>query len=323
VPTLRQLDYLVAIAETLHFRRAAERMNATQSTLSSQLKALEERLGIQLVERTNAKVILTPAGHDVVAIARRMLRDAKEIRDIAKVRGRLFSGVLRLGVPPTIGPSLLPRAIPVIREKYPALKLYIREEPPSDLTRALEDGAYDAVITVMPVIIESLIAVPLFCEPLYLAISNEHPLAAKTILCVGDLKGLDVLTLKKGHQLHALVHALCERTGAVLRDDYEGTSLDTLREMVASGLGCAFLPALYVRSRLACDGSIALRTVSDCSLTRMVCLAWRRSSPLAENYQALAQIIKNVVETDWPETRLPTAVSEVRGYALDPPLYPL
>ena len=133
MPTLRQLDYLVAIADTRHFRRAAEHTNTTQSTLSSQLKALEERLGLELVERSSTRVVVTPCGEEIVAIARRMLRDAQTIREIAKTRLKGLSGVLRAGVPPTIGPSLLPRAIPLLRRNYPQLQLHVREEPPSRL----------------------------------------------------------------------------------------------------------------------------------------------------------------------------------------------
>jgi LysR family hydrogen peroxide-inducible transcriptional activator len=303
VPTLRQLDYLVAIADTRHFRRAAEHTNTTQSTLSSQLKALEERLGLELVERSSTRVVVTPCGEEIVAIARRMLRDAQTIREIAKTRLKGLSGVLRAGVPPTIGPSLLPRAIPLLRRNFPQLQLHVREEPPFDLAMALENGGYDIIITILPVASDALVSLPLFDEPLLLAMASDHPLASKTPLVSADLADHDILTLKKGHHLHSTVEHLCQRTGAILRDDYEGTSLDTLREMVARGIGAAFLPMLYTRTRLAADARITLRELADFPLARTIGMCWRRSTPQSQHFQSIAEVMMAAVSEILPETQ--------------------
>ena len=162
MPNLRQLEYLVALAETRHFRRAAERAHTTQPTLSEQLKALEERLGVQLVERSRAKVSLTPLGIQVVEIARRMLADAAEIRALATSGGTELSGVVRLGLPPTIGPYLLPSVIPALRKRFPGLKLYVREELPGSLPKSIEEGAHDLIISLLPIGQAALTVAPLF-----------------------------------------------------------------------------------------------------------------------------------------------------------------
>src|SRR6056297_1594534 len=295
MPQLRQLEYLVAVAETEHFRRAAERVNVTQPTLSEQLKSLEQRLGAQLVERTRRRVVITPLGREIVSIARRMLADAEEIRVVAAQGGATLSGVLRLGLPPTIGPYLLPLVIPALQEAYPDLKLYVREELPSGLTPALTEGRHDLIITLLPVKSAELETETLFRERLYLTMAKAHVLAEKKEVMREDLAGEDILALGQGHQLHDVVLALCEDFGARLRYDYEGTSLDTLREMVAMSLGMTFLPGLYAGSVASRDENLAVRTLSDRAVHRTVGLAWRRSSVRAEQYMDLAAIIREQV----------------------------
>lgn len=301
MPNLRQLEYLVAVADTRHFRRAAERANTTQPTLSEQLKALEERLGAQLVERTRSRVVMTPLGAQVTEIARRMLADANEIRVLAASGGRELSGIVRLGLPSTIGPYLLPRVIPELHREYPGLKLYVREELPHDLPRALDEGTHDVVITLLPVRGGDLVSEPLFREPLFLAVAADHPLAKKGSAQRSDLEGQDVLALGPGHQLHDVVLSLCEEFGARLRFDYEGTSLDTLREMVAMGLGITFLPGLYVRTVASRDKSIATLELDGRSVYRTVGMLWRRSSARQAGYEKLARMIRNAVEQEFKE----------------------
>lgn len=292
MPNLRQLEYLVALAETRHFRRAAERAHTTQPTLSEQLKALEERLGVQLVERSRAKVSLTPLGIQVVEIARRMLADAAEIRALATSGGTELSGVVRLGLPPTIGPYLLPSVIPALRKRFPGLKLYVREELPGSLPKSIEEGAHDLIISLLPISQAALTVAPLFREPLYLAVAQGHPLAQKEQIRRADLAGEEILALGPGHQLHDAVASLCEDFGAILRTDYEGTSLDTLREMVAMGMGITFLPGLYVRAVAGRDTNIRTFELFDRSLFRSVGLIWRQTSPLQESYRDLADLLR-------------------------------
>lgn len=301
MPNLRQLEYLVAIADTRHFRRAAERVNTSQPTLSEQLKALEERLGAQLVERSRTRVVLTPLGEQIVEISRRMLADANEIRSLALSGGRELAGVLRLGLPSTVGPYLLPRVIPELHRRHPGLKLYVREELPSDLPRALEEGKHDVVITLMPVRGRELYSEHLFREPLHLAVAADHPLVRKAKVSCEDLRGLDVLTLGPGHQLYSVFLSLCEEFGARLRLDYEGTSLDTLREMVAMGLGVTFLPSLYVKSVVSRDPSIRIVNLEGRSLYRTIGMAWRRSTTRQESYGQLSRLIQEIAHREVDE----------------------
>jgi LysR family hydrogen peroxide-inducible transcriptional activator len=302
VPNLRQLEYLVAVADTRHFRRAAERTNTTQPTLSEQLKALEERLGTQLVERSTSRVVLTHIGSQVVEIARRMLRDANEIRSIATGGDKGLSGLLRLGLPPTIGPYLFKHAAPELHRRYPDLKLYVREDMPQSLPRALEEGHYDVIITPSSLRRAEIESVPLFREPLLLTVGADHPLAALKTVRLSDLDGLDVLALAPGHHLHDSVQVLCEEAGAKLRFDFEGTSLDMLREMVIMGLGITFMPGLYVGRELLNDPDLRVLTIADRPIHRAISMAWRKTSARKAPYQELAGFFKSAVQT-LPELR--------------------
>lgn len=304
MPSLRQLEYLIAIAETRHFRRAAERVNTTQPTLSGQLKALEDRLGAQLVERTRSRVSLTPIGGEVVEVARRMLKDAQNLRDLCAKRGASLGGVIRLGVPPTICAYLLPRVIPALHRTHPELKLYIREELPQALISGLDEGSHDVIILPMPIPGAEFNRETLYREPLYLAVAEDHPLAAKTEAAPADLANENVLTLGPAYQLHNMVVGLCEEFGAKVRFDYEGTSLETLREMVAMGLGVTFLPGLYVHSALARETSVKVMPIKGRSLYRTIGMAWRRSSARQDSFERVATFIRDTIGRDFSDFRI-------------------
>ncbi|MEM6495652.1 MAG: LysR substrate-binding domain-containing protein [Pseudomonadota bacterium] len=296
MPNLRQLEYLVAVADTLHFRRAAERANTTQPNVSEQLKALEERLGAKLVERSRSRVLLTPLGVQVVEVARRMLRDLSEIRMLASSGGRELSGLLRLGLPPTIGPYLLPHVMPELHKTYPELKLYVREDLPEQLPRALEEGSLDAVITLLPITKADFETKHLFREPLHLTVAHDHPIAEKKIVTKSDLEGQDMLALGPGHQLHDLVVSLCGEFGANLRFEFEGTSLDTLREMVIMGLGITLLPGFYVRREIESDPNLRTIPIEGRSIHRSVGMVWRRASARADDYAKLAGFFSRIIQ---------------------------
>lgn len=298
MPNIRQLEYLVAVADTLNFRSAAERTGSTQPTVSEQLKSLEERLGAVLVERGRSRVLLTPIGKQVVEIARRILLDSKEIMQIATSGGKELAGVMRLGLPPTIGPYLLPLVLPRLRHAFPDLKLYVREELPDALPRALETGALDVVITLLPIKSADLVSHSLFREPLFLVVGADHPLAARTSVARQDLAGQDVLALARGQQLHEVVHALCQECGARLRYDFEGTSLDTLREMVVMGLGVTFLPGLYVRREIFTDPNVKVLALQGRALNRHVGIVWRKSSALQASYANLAHFFGKALQVE-------------------------
>jgi len=295
MPSLRQLEYLVAVSETRHFRRAAERCNTTQPTLSEQIKALERRLGVQVIERSTSRVVVTPIGLQVIDIAKRMLRDAHEIRVLSASGGKELAGLLRLGLPPTIGPYLMKHAAPNLHKKYPDLKLYVREDIPQMLPRALEDGIHDVIIAPLPIKGAEIESVPLFREPLFLTVAADHPLALRKSVKLSDLNGDDMLALGPGHQLHEAVAKLCEEAGARLRYDFEGTSLDMLREMVIMRLGITFMPGLYVASELHRDASVRTLEIRDRSVSRSIGMAWRKTSGRRQSYLKLADFFRSLM----------------------------
>ena len=296
MPSLRQIEYLVALSETLHFRRAAERVGVSQPTLSAQLSALEERLGVQLVERTRNSVLITPVGRQILASGRRILRDVQEIRDVAASQQGELTGSIRLGLAPTIGPYLLPQFLPDLHRKYPDLKFYVREQVPNALPAALADGTYDMVLMALPVTNSDLVSVPIFREPLFVIAPQDHPLAEQGHVERSDLAGQSVLALEQGHQLHEQVSAICEEFGARMRYDYEGTSLDTLYQMVSMGMGISFLPGLFVRSALARSrGAVALE-LKGRSLSRTIGLVRRSTSERQTDFDTLLTYIRRTVE---------------------------
>ena len=301
MPSLRQIEYLVALYETRHFRRAAEQVGVSQPTLSAQLKTMEARLGAQLVERNRSGVVFTPLGERLMDNARRILREVQEIRETALSYGQDFGGTIRLGLPPTIGPHLLPRILPDLHSAYPDLRLYVREDIPQRLPRALQDGRFDVLITPLPVRGQDLESLPVFREPLFIAMAADHPLAGKTELERDDLSGQSILTLEAGHQLHEQAEAMCEEFGARLMFDFEGTSLDTLRHMVAMGTGLSFLPGLYVHSVLKRDEAVKALQIRARAIHRTIGLVWRRTSALSSQYRKLADNVREAVERDFPD----------------------
>ncbi|WP_183819710.1 hydrogen peroxide-inducible genes activator [Parvularcula dongshanensis] len=291
-PTIRQLRYLTALASCLSFRKAAERCGISQPSLSAQLKALETSLGVRLAERGSGSVVLTPVGREVAATAIDVLDRVDALVGLAS-RGPL-TGVLRLGVKPTLGPYLMPHVVRRLHATHPDLRLFVREAPPIDLERELIEGVHDVVLAQLPLASAEVESVRLFREPLLLAVASDHPLARQERFDPGDLKGLDVLTLSPRYHLHEQVLRLCEENEATLRRDYEGTSLDALRQMVGMGLGVTFLPALYVASEVRGEGDVAVLKPARAGLHRSIGLGWRRASGNHEAYEALGDAVTAV-----------------------------
>lgn len=304
MPRIRQLEYLLAVDEARHFRRAATRVGVSQPTLSAQLIALETQLGVQLVERSRSRVLLTPVGREIVTIARRILRDVQEIRDVADAQQGELAGTIRLGLPPTIGPYLLPRVIPRIHRSYPDLKLYVREEVPHTLPESLEQGTHDVVIMPVPVRAEGLNAISLFREPLYLVLPSDSDLADRDRVERKDLKGRAIIALETGHQLREQVDIICSDFGAELLTDYEGTSLDTVRQMVGMGMGLSFLPGLYVHTSLSKDASVRAIELKGRALYRTIGMMWRDTSAREAEFERLAQHICETVKRSFPKFQL-------------------
>ncbi len=299
--TIKHLRFLLALAEKLHFRRAAESVHVTQPTMSGQIRELEERLGIQLVERSRSHVTLTPIGKKVVARARIVLRELEALVDVAKANQSLFDGVVRLGVVPTLGPYLLPHIMPGLRREHPNLKLYVREVMPQNLRRDLEEGKLDVILYPLPIYGADIHSVPLFREPLWIAVPSDHSLARKNRISREDLKGEVVLALEHGHRLHEQVHALCEEYEAEVSMDFEGTSLDTLRQMVEMGIGIAFLPSLYVISEIRDNDQIAVRKLDCNPPNRLIGMVWRKHSSLHDQYADLADMTRDILREGTPE----------------------
>lgn len=295
MPSVRQLEYLVHLSDLGHFRRAAERAGVSQPTLSAQLAALEEKLNVQLVERSRSRVILTPAGQAIEQVARTILQNVTRIREIAASEGDAFSTTIRLGLPTTIGPYLLPSLVPQMHRAHPDLKLHVREEVPEKLPRSLDEGRHDIIIAPLPVEAKEFESVALYREPLLLALPLDHPLAAKEKILPADLRKQPVLTLETGHQLREQVEVMCESFGATLRTEFEGTSLETLRQMVAMGMGVAFLPGLYTSVALKNDRSIKTVPISGRAINRSISMFWRRTSTRSSAYKQLAGEIRNIV----------------------------
>lgn len=300
-PSIRQLEYLVAVSETRHFRKAAERVGVSQPTLSSQIQALESTLGAKLVERSRTHVIMTPVGSEIAVRARAVLRDVQSIMELARHGQKLLAGAVRLGTLQSIGPYLLPYILPELHEAYPNLRLYVREAVPRALLTGLEEGTYDLLIFPLPVSAEDLIEARLFREPLWVVTSAGHRLARKETVVHSDLHGETVLALEEGHRLHDQVRDLCEEFGANLSVDYEGTSLDTLRQMVAMEMGLSFLPALYVRSEVAQDRQVAARRLRTRAPSRTIGMVWRRRARRDEEFKAMAALIRQVLKARLPE----------------------
>lgn len=298
MPSLRQLEYLVALSQELHFRRAAERVNVTQPTLSAQLQELEKRLKAPLIERGTKGVMLTPLGVEVAARARNVLAQVQDIRDLASAAQHGFDGTVRLGVPPTLGPYLLPHIVPHLHGTYPSMKLYVREERPGSLVTQLLAGGHDLVIMPLPVNHQDVVVQPLFGEPLRLVSAPDHPLAAKSRIRLADLAGEKVLAMESGHHLHDRVSRICEDCGADLLRDYEGTSLDTLRHMVGMGVGVAFLPNLYIHSEIRNRNEIAVLDMAMPSLQRQIGLVWRGTAVHGDLYGDIAGLIRQIVGAD-------------------------
>lgn len=301
MPTIRQLQYFVAVAETLHFRLAAESCNVTQPTLSMQLRALERRLGVKLIERNRHSVRITQVGREIEKHARSVLREVREIGDLAE-RGRAaLGGFQKVGGLPTLSPYLMPHILPHLRQKYPDLKLFMREDIKPNLEKSLAVGELDMIMVPQPLRGKDLDFVDLFVEPLWLAVSARHRLAGQSKLEDGDLAGETVLLLEPGHRLHDQVLELCDAYGAYPHSDFEGTSLDTLRQMVGMEMGATFLPALYVRAEAFDDDQIAVLPFNAALASRRIAMVWRRSASRRHEYLELAAFLRNLIRDAVPE----------------------
>jgi LysR family hydrogen peroxide-inducible transcriptional activator len=288
---LKDLRYLVAVADQRHFGRAAARCFVSQPTLSSQLKKLEQSLGVQLIERAPNNVSLTPAGEAIVARARRILEATDEVVTLARSQHDPLAGRLRVALLPTIGPYLLPRVAPAVRKALPRLELHLYEYQTAPMLQKLHAGELDVGILALPVDTAGLETRELYREAFSVALPEHHPLAARHSVRVADLKGEKLLLLEEGHCLRDQALEVCSRAGVHEQQDFRATSLETLRQMVASGAGITLLPELAGRGAYRNARGLVLRPFAKPAPVRQVGALWRKSSARRGAIDALCRVI--------------------------------
>lgn len=291
---LRDLRYLVALADLKHFGRAAEASFVSQPTLSTQLMKFEAELGVSLIERNPRNVMLTPTGEAVVARARAILREADEIKNIARRAKDPESGMVKLGIFPTLGPYLLPHIIPPVITRFPKLELILVEEKTEVILKKLHDGELDCGILALPVHDDSLHVEYLFEEDFVLAVPAGHAFAKKKKAKLADLAEERLLLLDDGHCLREQALEVCHMAGAGEKSGFRATSLETLRHMVAAKVGMTLLPALTVHPPSPNSAAVALVPFSRPVPHRRIAMVWRRRSALSAFLRQLAPLLKAV-----------------------------
>jgi LysR family transcriptional regulator, hydrogen peroxide-inducible genes activator len=289
---LRDLEYLVAVADHRHYGKAALACNVSQPTLSMQLKKLEEQLGVVFFERSHKHVLMTDIGEKIVAQARGLLRTAKEIRETAQYARDPLKGEMKLGVFPTLGPYLLPLCVGAIHTALPSLKLLLVEEKTEILIQKLLRGEIDCALLALPVLDGQLESAALFDDPFLLATPKNHPLARRKRISLEDISGENVLLLEEGHCLRAQALEICSMVGVRENQQFRATSLETLRHMVAAGVGITLIPSIAARP----DDNVCYIPFGKPKIARTVGMVWRKKTartPAIEKINAI--ISKNIL----------------------------
>jgi LysR family hydrogen peroxide-inducible transcriptional activator len=289
---LKDLHYLVALADTRHFGRAAERSFVSQPTLSAQLKKLEDYLGVQLIERAPKRVSLTAAGEEIVARARRIIEASDEIVELAKGHRDPLAGRLKLALLPTIGPYLLPHVAAKLRKQMPRLELMLYEYQTDLMLEKLHSGEIDVGILALPVPMDGLDTYELYREPFSVAMPANHRLASRTSIKVEDLDHETLLLLEDGHCLRDQALEICAGSGVHEKQDFRATSLETLRQMVAAGVGITLLPELAGRGAYGNARGVTIKPFVKPVPTRTIGALWRKSSARRTAILALAKQIE-------------------------------
>jgi LysR family hydrogen peroxide-inducible transcriptional activator len=293
LPTIKQLQYLVALRRFGHFGRAAEACFVTQSTLSAGLRELETLLGVTLVERTRRVVRFTALGEKIADKAIKVLRETEELAEMARAQGRPLHGDLRMGVIPTIAPFLLPTMLPQLRGTWPELKLYLREETSGAACEALHRGQLDCVLLALPFACGEVDSALLFDDPLYVAYPRgEAPAAAD--VSAGEIDEARLLLLEDGHCLKDHALSACNRPDLRANAEMMGTSLHTLVQMVDNGLGVTFVPEMAIEAGILSGTAVDARPLRSENPYRQIALIWRRSSPREDEFQMLASTLRRI-----------------------------
>lgn len=291
-PTHRQLEYLVALEATGHFGRAAELCHVSQPTLSVQIALLEKQLGVSLVERTPGAITLSAVGEEIAAAAKSVLATLDDIVTLASAGRDNLGALIRLGTVPTFGPYFLPRFLPQLHRLYPSLRMHVREERPILLEEQVRSGAIDCALGQRPQDEAAFLFEEVCVEQIFLGVAGNHPLATRDCVDLKDLKGEQLLTLGRGHRLLENVRELAALSGASMAENYEGTSLDALRQMVSIEMGLSLFPEFYARSEIMADRGLALLTIRDWPARRDIGFFWRRNSARSPHFRQLATLAR-------------------------------
>ena len=291
LPTLKQLQYLVALKDHGHFGRAADACFVTQSTLSAGIRELETLIGVTLVERTRRVVRFTPLGDRVADKARRVLREAEELGDLARAAGRPLSGEMRMSVIPTIAPFMLPRILPRLRRDYPDLKLFLRGEPSGPACDGLHNGRTDCVLLALPYACGEVSSQFLFEDRLFVAGPQNEIGDASRAIKADDIDETRLLLLEDGHCLKDHALAACNRPELRAEATMLGTSLHTIVQMVDNGLGVTMLPEMALKAGILDHTGLSARPLDAANPARRIALVWRRASPREKDFHLLAQVL--------------------------------
>jgi len=299
--TLQELRYVVALADAGHFGRAAKACFVSQSTLSTQIKKLEDFLGVTLFDRSLKSVTLTAAGQEVVDSARRIIEESNRISQLGKQNKDLMYRTVSLGVIPTLGPYYLPYVLPMVHAHFPKLRLLLREEMTPHVLAHLTEGKLDAGLLALPLPADdpAMEVRPLFCEPFFAAVPADHPLAAAKRVRIDELVKAGLFLLEEGHCLRNQALEACQLS-ELANEEIRATSLETLRQMVGMGLGVTLIPALAGMQSHDTGTRVALRPLASPGASRIIGLVWRRRSPIAATLENLAKFLKKTLP---PETQ--------------------
>lgn len=290
-PTIKQLRYLCAVVEHGHFGRAARACHVSQSTLSAGILELEEVLSASLLERNNRNLVLTGLGEEVVSRSRALLRDVEDLMALCQASAEPLSGRLRLGVIPTIAPFLLPGLLKALRKDYPDFKPFIREDLTEALIEALHRGELDLLLLALPVSAEGVETMHLFDDPFLLASPPDHPLAQEQDLRTDELKGQELLLLEDGHCLRDHALEACKLRGTEYKVPYQATSLTTVIQMVASGIGVTLLPGMATGTTAISTSDVTVTPFCEKDVSREIGLMWRRKTPRLTEFRLLGDYI--------------------------------
>jgi LysR family hydrogen peroxide-inducible transcriptional activator len=291
LPTLRQLEYVVAIADTLSFARAAERCAVSQPGLSSQIRQVEENLGLKLFERDPRGVQLTGAGREIARLGRSVLANAQRILETARSFQAPLTGTIRLGDIPTIAPYLLPTLLPRVRARFQSLKLFLFEGTTADITHRMREGNLDLLLLDLDAPLGPCQTLHVLEDSFSVLVPSHHELALRSSVREEDLQGEQVLILEDGHCLRDRVLQVCSRGGAHELGDFRAASLNTLLRMVEQGLGITLIPEMAIGRELQGAEGVTVVPFEEPAPSRRVGLAWRENSPRAEEFSLLGDLL--------------------------------